>query len=215
MKRSIIVVVVNLSVAELSSDTSTKYVKKYNIPVHENKGACNSVMADGTVKQLLHIVMKIPLVIQSYRGTVDRYVMPIATYDMILGVPFHERHDPITYHYKREVHLHCDNKLHILKQPRGAMSTMRNDILISAACDIMFDSAPGSNNMCASLSFHSLRCTATSCCYSSHDVCHYYHCTSLHVLLMCTVCASATMSFISPIWCVSLSIPFFKSRDGV
>ena len=66
------------------------------------------------------------------QGTVDAYVMPIATYDMVLGVPFHEQHDAITYHYKREVHIHHDNKQHILKQHRGAMSTTSNDILISA-----------------------------------------------------------------------------------
>ena len=49
------------------------------------------------------------------QGTVDAYVMPIATYDMVLGVPFHEQHDAITHHYKREVHIYHDNKQHSLK----------------------------------------------------------------------------------------------------
>ena len=69
-----------------SNIISDAYVKRYDIPVHENKNACNGVMADGTVKQLLHIVMNISSEIQSYKGTADAYVMPIATYDMILGV---------------------------------------------------------------------------------------------------------------------------------
>ena len=115
-----------------SNIISESCVKRYDIPTHESKDACNGVMADGTVKPLLHMVLNAPLQIQSYSGMINAYVMPIAAYDVILGMPFHERYNATTYYYKREVHVHSDNGQHVLKQHRTDMGTMHNDILISA-----------------------------------------------------------------------------------
>ena len=70
------------------------------------------------------MVMNLPIKIQSYKGTFNGYVMPIATYDVILGVPLHEQHDAVTHHYKREVHIHHDNKQHILKHARCIITSL-------------------------------------------------------------------------------------------
>jgi hypothetical protein len=44
-----------------SNIISEAYVKRYAIPTHESKDACNGVMADGTVKPLLRMVMNLPI----------------------------------------------------------------------------------------------------------------------------------------------------------
>jgi transposase InsO family protein len=115
-----------------SNFISRGYMNVNDIHSIQCNNGCNGVMADGSTQLLNEIVSDINIRIQTYVGTVNLYVLDIPHYDIILGVPFHELHDAVTYHYKREIHLHHEGTLHVLKQHRHSLHALRTSISISA-----------------------------------------------------------------------------------
>jgi hypothetical protein len=72
-----------------------------SVPCHSTH---TGVMADGSALPLNEMVQDATMKIQSYACIVNLYVLDIPHYDIILGVPFHEQHDAVTYHYKRDTY---------------------------------------------------------------------------------------------------------------
>ena len=81
-------------------------------------------MADGTAKHINKITKNITIQIQQYNDTIDMHVLPIAQYDAILGVPWHESVNATTHHRQRMIIINSnynDNSLNkiMLKQQRS------------------------------------------------------------------------------------------------
>jgi hypothetical protein len=64
------------------------------------------VMADGTTRDISQTIRNANIHIQSYNDNLDMHVLPIAQYDAILGVPWHESVDAITHHQQRTIVIH-------------------------------------------------------------------------------------------------------------
>jgi hypothetical protein len=77
------------------------FINKHNIYTECDDDSRVGVMADGTTKHLNKIAKNINISVQEYYDNIDMHVLPIARYDAILGVPWHEALNAITHHRDR------------------------------------------------------------------------------------------------------------------
>src|SRR5258708_27126213 len=104
------------------------------------------IMADGTEQFIDTVVNNVKINIQGYSDEINMHVMPLSQYDVILGVPWHEAVNAVTYHQQRMIIIsqkNDDNEINkiILKQQKRDRrmqcnmngNTSQNDsILVSA-----------------------------------------------------------------------------------
>jgi hypothetical protein len=107
------------------------FISKHNINTQYHDNTRVGIMADGTAKHINKITKNVKIQIQQYNDTIDMHVLPIAQYDAILGVPWHEAVNAVTHHQQRMVIINSlDNNNNvnkiILKQQRRDKRIERN-----------------------------------------------------------------------------------------
>ncbi len=76
-------------------------------------------LADGTRQSTRGILPALPLSIATYRHRVDLASLPLAGYDVILGMPWLEEHNPTIHWQKKRVDFHFNGQHHQLESESG------------------------------------------------------------------------------------------------
>src|SRR5260370_8869746 len=98
-------------------------IKRYNIDTQHDSFGRVGIMADGTEQFIDRVINNVKINIQGYNDEINMHVMPLSQYDVILGVPWHEAVNAVTYHQQRMIIIsqkNDDNEINkiILKQQK-------------------------------------------------------------------------------------------------
>jgi hypothetical protein len=100
---------------------SSSFVDRHqqHLPQKQSMGAETITLADGSQQPTQGMVPSVLLTIASYSNRVDLTSLPLAGYDVILGMPWLEEHNPHIHWQQKRVEFHFGGRHHQLESESG------------------------------------------------------------------------------------------------
>ena len=115
---------------------SESLIRKHNITTEQTDDSRIGLSYDGGARSIDRIVLNVNGRVQNYNDSIELHASPLAQYDVILGVPWHEMVDAHTHHRQRMITLSLTdsngnvNEITLKQQKRDAriQRNIHNDI---------------------------------------------------------------------------------------